>query len=81
MSIRKNTKKYYKNIKMYILKPGYPSTWVKVCNGFTYKNINKYRTKDSHVKFKNSYWILRGNNILDSRKHDDEFSSPITKSP
>ena len=61
---KKYKKKYNKNIKMYILKPGYPSTWVKACNGFTYKNINKYRTKDSHVKFKNSYWILRGNNML-----------------
>lgn len=61
---KKYKKKYSNKVKMYILKPGYPSTWKKVCNGFTYKNINIYRTKDGNEKLKDSYWIIRGNKML-----------------
>lgn len=58
-------KKYSKKVKMFILKDGRPSSWTKVCNGFTYKNINKYKTKYSSTKLKNAYWIIKGNNMME----------------
>lgn len=61
---KKYKKKFSKKIKMYVLKPGYPSTWTKVCNGFTYKNIKKYKIKDGDAKLKDAYWIIKGNKMM-----------------
>lgn len=64
-SKKKYKKRYSKKVKMFVLKRGYPSNWVKVCNGFTYKNINKYKTQNGSEKLKKAYWILKGNNMLE----------------
>lgn len=65
VSKKKYKKRYNKKTKMFILKAGYSSTWTKICNGFTYKNINKYKTKWGAVKLKNAYWIIKGNNMME----------------
>lgn len=57
-------KRYSKNVKMYTLKNGYPSTWKLMCKGFTYQNLQRKRTENGHKKAKDALWIVRGNNML-----------------